>query len=245
MKLLRVAFSLYAFLCFFVLMLFVVAACPFFLLFGKVRGGNLVYITCRYWAILWYFLIGVRYREIWESPEEKDAHYIFVANHRSYMDIPQTMLCMRGRKVRVLGKSEMVKYPLFGFIYKMAVIVVDRSTIKKRAQSIRALKAALAKGISIFIFPEGTFNETGKPLKDFYDGAFRIAIEMQIPVKPVIFLDTVKRMHYKSIFSITPGISRTVFLNEIPVSAYTMKDIRKLKQETFQAMENAIANDKL
>ena len=84
----------------------------------------------------------------------------------------------------------MVKYPVFGIIYRMAAIVVDRSSPERRAQSVRALKAAIYKHISIFIFPEGTFNETREPLKDFYDGAFRIAIETQTPIKPILFLDT-------------------------------------------------------
>ena len=240
MKLLRVTYSIYAFLCFFILMLVVVIACPFFLLFGKMRGGNMVYKACRYWAKTWYFLIGMRYREIAETPDSKNEHYIFVANHQSYMDIPQAMLSMHGYEVRILGKAEMVKYPLFGLIYKMAVIVVDRSSPEKRAQSVRALKAALNKDISIFIFPEGTFNETGKPLKDFYDGAFRIAIETQTPIKPIVFLDTIKRLHYKSALSLSPGVSRTVFLEEIPVATYRIKDVQKLKQDTFQAMENAL-----
>ncbi|MDR0793708.1 MAG: 1-acyl-sn-glycerol-3-phosphate acyltransferase, partial [Chitinophagaceae bacterium] len=71
MKLLRVTYSVYAFICFVALMLFVVAACLFFLLFGKIRGGNLVYHACLYWARIWYFLIGIRYRETWEQPDKK------------------------------------------------------------------------------------------------------------------------------------------------------------------------------
>ena len=87
------------------------------------------------------------------------------------------------------------------------------------------------------VFPEGTFNETGKPLKEFYDGAFRIAIEMQTPIKPVLFLDTYDRMHYKSMFSLTPGRCRIVYLDEIPVEGYTTADIAQLKQKVFYAME--------
>ena len=49
------------------------------------------------------------------------------------------------------------------------------------------------------VFPEGTFNMTTQPLKEFYDGAFRVAIETQTPVKPVLFLDAYSRMHYESI----------------------------------------------
>jgi len=58
-------------------------------------------------------------------------------------------------------------FPIFGWIYKATVVLVDRRDSEKRAKSVRALKSALAKGLSIFLFPEGTFNETKEPLKDF------------------------------------------------------------------------------
>jgi 1-acyl-sn-glycerol-3-phosphate acyltransferase len=90
------------------------------------------------------------------------------------------------------------------------------------------------------MFPEGTFNETNNPLKEFYDGAFRIAIETQTPVKPVLFIDAYDRLHYKSFFSLTPGISRSVFLDEISVEGLTLKDVQKLKQKTFFIMEEAL-----
>src|SRR5690606_24017645 len=100
---------------------------------------------------------------------------------------------------------------------KNAIVTVDRSSIQNRAESIRILKSILSKGISVVVFPEGTFNMTNKPLKEFYDGAFRLAIETQTPIKPVLFLDTYSRMHYNSIFAMTPGKSRIVYLDEISV----------------------------
>ncbi len=209
------------------------------MLFGKIKGGNLVYRACNIWARIWYGLIGVRHKEIYEEPLDKNRQFIFVANHISYMDIPALVRCMQ-QPIRVLGKYEMLRYPVFGLIYRMAVIVVDRKNTETRAKSVRALKAALQKGISIFIFPEGTFNETGNPLKEFYDGAFRIAIQTQTPIKPLLFLDTHERMHYKSIFELTPGKSRVVFMNEIDVSCYTFKDIHLLKQKVHDVMEEGL-----
>jgi 1-acyl-sn-glycerol-3-phosphate acyltransferase len=155
------------------------------------------------------------------------------------MDIPCIIRSIH-QPLRILGKHEMVKYPVFGIIYRMVVVLVDRSSTEKRAKSVRALKAALQKGISIFIFPEGTFNETGKPLKDFYDGAFRIAIEMQTPIKPILFIDTHKRMHYKNIWQLNPGICRTVYLNEIPVDGYTLKEVLLLKNKVHAIMEEGL-----
>ena len=131
----------------------------------------------------------------------------------------------------------MSKVPVFGYIYKNAIVAVDRSSAEARARSVRQLKAVLRKNISIFIFPEGTFNETGRPLKDFYDGAFRLAIETQTPIKPLLFLDAYERMNYKNFFSLTPGISRSVFLGEVKVEGLTMRDVPALKQKVYSIME--------
>ncbi len=217
----------------FVLMLFVLP-------FGKVRAGNLVYIFCRCWAICWYFLTGIRHKEIYKSPHDYGKRYIFVANHSSYLDITSAVRCMH-QPVRVLGKSEMVKYPVFGLIYRAAVILVDRRDVERRAKSVRALKVAIAKGISIFIFPEGTFNETGLPLKDFYNGAFRTAVETQTCIKPILFIDNTKRLNQKSIFSLTPGVSRCIFLEDVEVENYTTKeDVPQLRKHVYQVMENGL-----
>jgi 1-acyl-sn-glycerol-3-phosphate acyltransferase len=118
--------------------------------------------------------------------------------------------------------------------------MVDRRDAEKRARSVRVLKSVLRRGISIFIFPEGTFNLTRKPLKEFFDGAFRIAIETQTPIKPMLFLDAYNRMNYHSIFSLNPGRSRTIFLETIEVKGYTMTDVQKLKQKVYGLMERKL-----
>jgi 1-acyl-sn-glycerol-3-phosphate acyltransferase len=95
----------------------------------------------------------------------------------------------------------------------------------------------MKRGISILIFPEGTFNETGRPMKDCYDGAFRLAVETQTPIKPVIFPDTYSRFHYKSLLSLNPGPCRVVFLPVVPVQGLTMADMPALKQRVVALME--------
>ena len=196
-RVIQYIYCAYAMICFVIIMLL---ALPFVLLFSLfgINGGNLVYVVCNIWARLWYIFICMRHKEIYEAPHDKSRQYIFTANHSSYMDIPVLVRCMH-QPVRVLGKHEMVKFPVFGIIYKAAVILVDRSSPEKRARSVRALKAALNHGISIFLFPEGTFNETEQPLKEFYDGAFRVAIETQTPIKPLLFIDSLNRMHWRRI----------------------------------------------
>jgi 1-acyl-sn-glycerol-3-phosphate acyltransferase len=210
---------------------FIMLAVPF-----GVKGGNFIYKVCKYWAGTWYIFAGIKHKELYEAPHDITKQYIFVANHISYLDIPPIVVTAK-QPIRVLGKYEMVKIPVFGWIYRAAVILVDRRDAERRAKSVRALKAAVKHGISIFIFPEGTFNETEKPLKEFYDGAFRIAIETQTPIKPLLFIDTIKRLHYRSLFELTPGSNRVVYLAEVKVEYLTMKDLPSLKQKVFDIME--------
>ncbi|QEC66408.1 1-acyl-sn-glycerol-3-phosphate acyltransferase [Panacibacter ginsenosidivorans] len=231
-------YCVYALITFVIIMF---TALPFVVVFSffGIRGGNIVYIICNMWARIWYGFIFIRHKEIYETAHDKTKQYIFVANHSSYMDIPALVRCMH-QPVRVLGKHEMVHYPVFGWIYRAAAIIVDRSSPEKRAKSVRALKAALKHGISIFIFPEGTFNETEEPLKDFYDGAFKIAIETQTPIKPLLFVDTIDRMHWSGIFELTPGRSRVVYLNEISVDGYTVRDMQILKRQVYDKIEEGL-----
>ena len=231
---------MYGFLVFIAIMLLLF---PFVVLasfFGKVKGGNIIYMLCQLWADIIFVLWGIRTTNHYEAPHDRNKQYVFIFNHLSYMDIPVLMMAIRGQHFRILGKAEMEKIPVFGFLYRKAVVMVDRSNAQKRARSVMQLKSVIKKGISVVIAPEGTFNTTHRPLKAFYDGAFRVAIETQTPIKPILFLDTYDRLNYKSIFSLRPGSSRSVFLAEVNVEGLTAKDVPFLKQKVYTAMEEAL-----
>lgn len=82
---------------------------------------------------------------------------------------------------------------------------------------------------------------TDQPLSQFYDGAFRLAVETQTPIKPMLYLDSVKRLHWSSIFSFTPGKLRTVYLEEISPAGYTAD---QLKQKVYETMEKKLVEYK-
>lgn len=236
---LRFLYSIYALMIFLILMLIVLPFVLLFSLLGNEKGGDLVYRCCNIWARIWYGCTGIYHREIYEAPISRRSHYIFVANHSSYLDIPAVVRSIR-QPVRVLGKYEMVKYPVFGLIYRAAVILVDRTNAEKRSKSVRAMRKALEKNISIFIFPEGTFNETNQPLKSFYDGAFRLAIETQTDIKPVVFIDTIKRLPPDQFLQLTPGRSLVVFLKDVSVKGYSLHNIDLLKDQVHSLMSKVI-----
>ncbi len=232
-------YCIYAFLTFIVIMLLIF---PFVIIssfFGRIKGGNMILRLCSLWGDCWFFLLFIWTKKIYEAPHDKKKPYIFLSNHISYLDAPILVKAYR-QPLRPLGKVEMGKIPLFGFIYRNAIVSVDRSSPANRAKSVRILKSILDKGISVLVFPEGTFNMTTQPLKDFYNGAFRIAIETQTPIKPVLFLDAYRRMNYKSIFSLTPGRCRILYLDEIPVTAFTLADLERLKNEVHDIMEEKL-----
>ena len=236
----RVLFSVYGFVLFILVMLLLFPFVIIATLFGRIKGGNIIYNICQLWADIMMVFWGIRHSNIYEVPHDTNKQYVFVFNHISYMDIPIIMKAIRKQHFRILGKAEMAKIPVFGFFYRNAVVMVDRSSAEKRAMSLKRLKAVIRKGISVVIAPEGTFNMTTNSLKDFYDGAFKIAIETQTPLKPVLFLDTYDRMSYKTIFSLTPGRSRAVYLEEISVEGLTNQDLTVLKEKVYKLMEEKL-----
>lgn len=235
----QLLYAVYAALVFVALMIPVFFWSLMALSFGRIRGGNLVYYGCVVWADLWFLLVFIRHKNVYVEKPKEHGSYIYVANHISYLDaavIPKTFR----HPVRPLGKVEMAKIPVFGTIYKNAIVTVDRSSAGNRAKSVQVLKSVLRKEISILVFPEGTFNLTHRPLKDFYDGAFRIAIETGTPIMPVLLLNTYDRMHYRSVFSLNPGKNVSVFLPAIPVDGFTLADVQALKAKVYSVMEKGL-----
>lgn len=236
---LKFIYSVYALITFVAIMLLIF---PFVIIssfFGPIKGGNMVMRCCRVWADIWFLVIFIWHKKIVEVGHNKKRPYIFVTNHISYLDSAMIPKAYR-QPIRPLGKIEMSKVPVFGFIYRNAIVTVDRSSAANRAKSVLLLKSVINKGISVLVFPEGTFNMGTTPLKEFYDGAFRLAIETQTPIKPVLYLDAYRRMPYESLFKMTPGRNRILYLEEISVVGYSIDDLDKLKEEVYAIMEKKL-----
>jgi 1-acyl-sn-glycerol-3-phosphate acyltransferase len=243
-KVFRFIFSIYGFSVFVALMLLLLPLFLFSFLSDEVKGGNILYKVCRFWADGFFFMTAIRHTNIYEEKHNCNKQYIFVSNHISYFDIPMMMKAIRGQHIRILGKAEMTRIPVFGLIYKKAVVVVDRENARQRGVSIKKLISFLKKNISVFICPEGTFNMTHNPLKSFYNGAFQIAIETQNPIRPILFLDTYERLNYKSIFSLNPGKCRAIFLHETSTAGLSIKDLPALKAKVYRQMEDGLLRHK-
>lgn len=164
---------------------------------------------------------------------------IIVSNHATYLDALNLYVAIP-TYFRPLGKIELKQFPLFGFIYQQVAVMVDRSSAHSRAKSMRIMWRVLKHESSILIFPEGTFNETHQPLLPFYDGAFRLAVNTQTPIVPIIMPDVVQRWHYNAWWNMSPGKNRVVYLAPIYPNGKDAQAIQDLKQAVYDAMETAL-----
>lgn len=182
----------------------------------------------RFWAK--FILIGMGFnikiqRE--QVPEPKKS-YMFVANHTSMTDIMLMLVAVKNPFVFV-GKKELAKIPLFGFFYKRTSILVDRSNPKSRQAVYLRVQKRLKQGLSICIFPEGGVPDESVILDEFKDGAFRMAINHEIPIVPLTFADNKKRFSY-TFFSGGPGQMRVKIHRFIKTEGLKIKDTKLLKE---------------
>lgn len=167
---------------------------------------------------------------------------MFIANHTSMIDI-MLMLSVVDNPSVFVGKEELTKIPLFGFIFKRTSITVKRDSASSRKEVYLEAQKRLNNGLSICIFPEGLVpSDESVVLSEFKNGAFRLAIEHQIPVVPMTFYDCKKRFSY-TFFSGGPGKLRVKIHRFIETKGLNLSDKDKIKQEAFDMIYEELDND--
>lgn len=240
---LQIVYTVYALLSFALIILMLAPFVILFLPLGRIRGGNIMYGLFRIMGYVWLLVIGIRHKTTYRPTLDLDQQYIFVANHISYIDAV-TIICSIKHHFRPIGKHELLHLPVFNIIYSFCVITVNRTNAADRARSLADLRKILAKGISIVVFPEGTFNMGDKPMGACYDGAFKLAVETGKQIQPIVFPDALDRLHYRSVFSLTPGWSRALYLDPIDPLAYPHLDHKGLKALAVERMSRQLIASK-
>jgi len=133
-------------------------------------------------SVLWFLLIPIKVTGQ-ENVDPKQS-YVFVANHQSFLDV-FAVYGWLPNNFKWLMKKELRKVPFVGTACSVAGhIFVDRSNPRAALQSMDHIKKELVDGISTVIFPEGTRTKTGE-MGRFKQGAFKIAMDMGLPVVPL------------------------------------------------------------
>lgn len=172
---------------------------------------------------------------------EKES-FMIVANHTCMTDVMLMLVAVKNPFVFV-GKKELSKYPIFGFFYKRSSILVDRKSKKSRYEVFERAQKRINQGLSICIFPEGLVpDDKSVVLSPFKDGAFRLAIEHQLPILPLSFLDNKRRFSYE-FFSGSPGQMRVIVNPAISIKNFTLDDKDQIKDEVWALIYKDLENN--
>jgi len=167
----------------------------------------------------------------------KKAQYIFCPNHFSYLDIPT--MGLNAINTVFVGKSEMEKVVLFGWVYKKLHITVNRQSLKSRYSTFVSSLEAIDEGKNLVIYPEGGIITTHPPaMTRFKNGAFRVAIEKQIPIVPVtiannwIILPENLLLGHRTV--------KVIYHEPIPTTGLTINDLQPLKEKVALVITNEL-----
>lgn len=176
---------------------------------------------------LWLRLSGMKVKVRGLEHLDAQQSYVFVINHRSYLDTA-TAFCYLGRRIGILAKKELLKVPILGYgMGYVNIMAIDRSNRERAIETVQAATHRLRSGISFAVFAEGTRARPGQFLP-FKKGAFYMAKDAGVPVVPVAMKNTDKLMG-KGTGEARPGTIEMVVLEPIPtLSLRTDEDVEQL-----------------
>lgn len=194
------------------------------------------------WANTILFAMGFQVSLVEKEALDDAKSYMLCPNHTSMIDV-MLMLSIAKNPFVFVGKKELTKLPIFGFFYKRTCIIVDRNNNKSRKAVFDEARRRLSSGLDVCIFPEGLVpDDESVVLNEFKNGAFRLAIEHQIPIVPISFYDCKKRFSY-TFFSGSPGKLRVKIHKFIYTKDLTLKDCEAIKNKTFNLIYNDLIAD--
>lgn len=200
---------------------------------------RLVGVINRAWARALFILCFLPFRVEVRQRLDPSRNYIFCPNHFSYLDIPT--MGLNPHNTIFVGKNEMERIPLFGFMYRKLHITVDRSKLKSRFNTMLRSLEALDHGKSLVIYPEGGIITQHPPeMARFKDGAFRAAIEKQVPLVPVTIPNNWLLLPDNQ-FLLTWGLIHVVFHEPIETTGYTLEQVDILKNKVREVIETELA----
>ncbi|HEU4836250.1 MAG TPA: lysophospholipid acyltransferase family protein [Pyrinomonadaceae bacterium] len=212
---------------------------PILLFSWLVNKHDLVYPWALFGARNWLRFSGVRVRVKGLELLDPKQTYVFVSNHRSYLDTA-AMFVYNGRRIGLLAKKELLKVPVLGVgMGFVNVMAIDRSNRESAIRTTEAAAQRIKSGISFAVFVEGTRAKPGE-LLPFKKGAFYMARQAGVPVVPVAIKNSDVLMG-KGTGEARSGTIEMVFMRPIEtVDRVTDEDIDQLIAEAHQVIKKEL-----
>lgn len=188
------------------------------------------------WSIC--IAVGIVPRIRYKNRLPKDSNYVIISNHSSQLDIVVPYTRIR-RYFAFLAKEELKKAPLFKTNFRGMNVTVNRSDMASGSGALQECARKLKEGFDLLIFPEGTRSKNAPKMKPFKAGPFKLAIENQVPIVPIVFLDNYKRLEGGNLWfgKCGPGQSRMIVLEPISTKGLTKTDVSHLMKESFHKID--------
>lgn len=152
--------------------------------------------------------------------------YVVLSNHESFVDM--LLISHLPWEMKWLSKESIFKIPLVGWLMAMAGDVrLIRGNKQSIVSAMRGCSDRLDKRVSVMLFPEGTRTRDGS-LGEFKDGAFRLAIDHQVPILPLVVDGTFEALQAGS-WKMNVTDAEVRVLDPIPTEGLTKDDIPALR----------------
>ena len=174
-----------------------------------------------------------QFRTSGELPDDMRRPYVVVSNHESFVDI--LLISHLPTEMKWMSKVEIMRIPLVGWMMRLSKdIRLTRSDAGSRIEALADARSRLDEHVSVMIFPEGTRSKTGE-LRDFKAGAFKLAIEAQVPVLPLAVYGTRDALR-KNDWRLGYATAEVRVLDSIDTTGMTIDDLDTLRAKARAAI---------
>ncbi len=222
--------------------LLAIFAPPILIFSWLVNKHHLVYPWALFGARNWLRLSGVTVKVKGLELLDPKQTYVFVSNHRSYLDTA-AMFIYTGRRIGLLAKKELLKVPLLGVgMGFVNVMAIDRTNRESAIRTTEAAAERIRSGRSFAVFVEGTRALPGE-LLPFKKGAFYMARQAGVPVVPVAIKNSDVLMG-KRTGEARSGILEMVFMAPVETTGMkTDQDMDRLIAGVRRSIESELDKD--
>ena len=197
----------------------------------------------RFWGQCFFLVAGIKVNIRYDFRPEPRGVYVFCANHFSYLDIA-CMGVVVDNFYAFIGKHGVKNIPAIGYMFRKLHIQVNRDQPNSRSYALNKCIKTLANGRSVMIFPEGGIKTKNPPLMvDFQDGAFKMAIQQQVPIVPIALLTNYKIMPDASPFRLHRRNVEAIILAPISTIGKNPADAADLKATCYAAIGKALTQN--